>query len=1024
MIDLRILEEDLTTEVAVLDVETGRHGLAWVDSVLDEGGGNFEIPHNSPAVVANPNLFTEGNVIQVRDSGTPLFAWEVERPRRDAGNVSDRISVAGPGALALLRHARVYLSGPQARLRNRQRLFGWQSIDFDDTAWDSPIDHSGGTQGNPDLAVRDGHPEEWPDPDAEWIWSEAVDGNGSHPVGNVYFRRTLDVDNTPIAAGLARLFITGDNRFVAYLDGQQIADGSDWRGFAAVDIELVAGVEHVLAVEVRNTPGGNPNPGGLLVSIMKVYDTEEDEEELGPVLYRSFVGAGGAPHPWRILGYPAEVPGVTHGFVLDSLMAEAAARGVQGFDVIGWDFDAVVDSNGVPWSDQIEFVAQAGNDTVLTVADRMRDWPVEFRMDPATFTFQAFQRAGTDRGQTPEGGASTVTVPIDTMQGRTWEADGETFDVLLVETQREWAETPSPSPPSGRREGFLSMAQSPTLSLALKQAEQVRQKYATRREQVTFRTSSGIAVPQPHVDYFLGDVIEAGTLLEVTDQAWTLGDLRIDTVSAALAPGGHIVWTHQAVDAKLKSTLEKLLTTREALGDGTLGGRTKLSTSPMGVDRSGSTTASRRGGGGGGAADPRTITVEASDVPIPEDGTLISWQRITSPIHWFRMDAPADDEPRELPAPASAVWLGRLELEWDADELEPEVTPSTIDYPFRGGGEVSMKVNGLYVWPVGDGATAPSAREGIHRRFESVLPALLLLKDDKVTIELDHGTAEERTLARALLTLTLVEPLDGSQEGSAPGQTPVDEIGGDPEAVCTNGPSLWVRFRGGDDDAENMLADYLDADDNLCAPGAVHSGEPFIFDDGPYGDASYAAENPDGQFSNSGSQQYQRQNMTNVATMIARVRVDTNTSSGSTGWLVAPTGASGASSSESPAMGIRRSNPNGVIVRYRSVSYAVSIPADGGYHMIGVTLEGDSSGGRIVIYADGKLVHDEPVADAISPSPNNWRFFRGVDTFGGAFEPARFAGVAEVVAWPNSRRLTRLELGSAMAALAREGVLT
>ena len=1021
-IDLRILEDDLTTEVAVLDVDSARHGLEWVDSILDQGGGNFKIPHNSPAIIANPGLFAEGNVIQIREDSTPLFAFEIERPRRDAGDVSDRISVAGPGALALLDHALVYAPREQEALRNRQRVFGWMSTDFDDTGWDSPIDHSGGTQGNPDLSVRDGHPEEWPDPDAEWIWSEAVDGNGTHPVGNVYFRRTLDVDNTVDAAGPARIFITADNRFVAYFDGEQVATGRDWRGFATIDVDLVPSVEHVLAVEVRNTPGGNPNPGGLLVSIVKVFDTEDDEE-LGQILYRSFTGTGGFPHPWKVLGYPGQVPGVTHGFVLKTLFDEAQARG--SLNALSIDFDEHVDSSGDPWTDEVEVTTQVGNDTVLTVADRMRDWPIEFRMHPGTFTWQAFQRAGTDRGGTPDSGASTVTVDIAKAAGRTWEADGKRYDLLLVETQFAWAEVKDSPPVTNRHEGFLSLAQSPTLSLALQQAEKVRQRYATRREQVTFRTSSGVAaVPHVYDDYHPGDVVVAPTLAEVTDQEWALGDLRVDTVAIQMAAGGHLVATHQAVDARLTSTLEKLLTTREALGDGTLQGRTKISTSPIG-DGAGRQVAqaTRRGGGGEGAADPRTITVELADVEVPVGGLLLPWQRLTSLLHLVRMDPPANDDPTILPVPAEAVWLPRLELEWHPDELVPVASGYVQQYAFRGGGEVDLKVNGLHVWPVSDGSTSPTPEaEGIHRRFESVLPALYLDKDDQVEVAVDHGDAQPRTLARALLTLTLVEPFDQPADADdAPSTEDVDTIGGNPEAACPNGPNLWVRFRGGDDDAENMLADYLDGDGNLCAPTALHFGEPFIVDaDGPYGDASFRTDS--GGFS--GDQNYTRSALDSVASFITRVRLDPMTGTPETGWIIAPTGGPGVGSSELYSLGMRRDRNLGVNVRFRRTNYPVSMAvSDPGYTMIGVTIEGTLAEPRLLVFKDGKLVHDvltDPTTQG-ELNPSRWRFFTGVDTQGVSLVATRFTGLAEAVAWPWGRRLTRQQLLGAMTNLAREG---
>ena len=723
-IDLRILEDDLTTQVAVLDVDSGRHGLKWVDSILDQGGGNFEIPHNSPAVIADPDLFAEGNVIQIREDGTPLFAFEIERPRRDAGDVSDRISVAGPGALALCDHGRVYLTGDQARLRNRQRVFGWQSIDFDDSAWDDPIPYSGGTQSNPTRSNRSGFPYGWPDPDAEWLWGDEP----PNPVGNDYFRFELDADT--IGPGTYRLSISGDNLFVAYFDGDQIAEGDDWRGFATVELDLVAGVTHVLAVEVRNTRSS----GGLLWSLSE-YDDDEDDP-VGDVVARSIPSAGRSVHN------PADPPGVTHGFVLATLFAEIQARG--SLNALSIDFDADVDSDGVAWADEVEFVVQAGNDTLLTVMDRMRDWPIEFRMDPATFTLQAFQRAGVDRGQTPD--TSTVTIPIDTMQGRTWEADGKTYDVLLVETQYEWAEVDDSPPASNRREGFLSLAQSPTLALALKQAEQVRQLYATRREQVTFRTSSGITVPQPYDDYRLGDIVEAGKLTEVTDQAWTLGDLRIDTVSAALSPGGHIVWTHQAVDARIRSTLEKLLTSREALGDGTLGGRTKISTSPIGGGQRGPSQSARRDGGG----FPATITVETFGQEIPSgEWTALDW---------------VDDVRNNLMSFAGTEVRRPVAGTWHWHDVLVAWQGVGFDSDWKGEGvQLRAMADGEQQWPRGlEQNTAPSRGLPVPAWEKESLPTEAL-PAGLSTLEVLQTSGEPQTVERARGSLSIREPLSVDQ---------------------------------------------------------------------------------------------------------------------------------------------------------------------------------------------------------------------------------------------------------------------
>jgi hypothetical protein len=738
-VDLRVLAPDLTTEVGVLEQA---RAIGWVDSLLDLGAGQFTIPHDAPEVQTTPALLDEGNVVQVRLDGSPVFAWEVERRRRPKGPVWDPVTVTGPGALNLLTHALVYAPRQQERLGSRQRVFGWMSIDYNDSAWTAPLPYSGGTQASPVRTNHNLQPEGWPDPLAEWVWSSAPDGFGNHPVGNSYFRLEIDVAANPSWAGPVKLYITADNAFVAYFDGERVADGQDWRGFAEVEIELVAGTTHVLAVEARNTR----RSGGLLVSGFAV--DEDAEDELGAVLFRTNLTSG-----WRSLDYPANVPGVTHGFVLETVFAEAQARGaLPGISI---DFDEFVDSDGEAWADEVEIVAQVGSDTVLTLAERMREWPVEFRMDPATFTWSAYQQAGTDRGQTPDAPATTVTIPVDRAGELALETEDETYDVLLVQTEFAWGETPSA--PTGRREGFLSLAQSPTLSKALEQAERVRQVWATPREQVTFVTAAE-GLPEPYTDYWVGDVLE-GPLAPTMAAPWQLGDLRVDTIAVRITDGGQLEWVHQSVVRRLLDSVERLLTTRRALGDGTLGGVTTVPTSPVAAGRAGS--ASRQGGGSGAISDPRTITVEADDFEVaPGLGVgSIEWQRETSPTFYTtRFDATLPNT--RLVIPSRAVWRSRIELEWDRSELP---VPSLFADDWRGGGLVRFYYNGFLLWPIGEGETqSPPEVEGRHVRFGQTFPSLEMDDGDTVEFEITHDHADPHTMRHAVATVTLIEPFVGS----------------------------------------------------------------------------------------------------------------------------------------------------------------------------------------------------------------------------------------------------------------------
>lgn len=712
---LRVFDSTLTA-IAVLDQP---YNIGWVDSLLDVGAGEFKVRHDSPVVQANPSLLDKGNVVRVELDETPAFAWEVERRHRRRGETWDEVSVTGPGALNLLNHALVYAPLEQESLGSRQRVFGWQAIDYDDSGWDSPAPYSGGTQESPVRSSRSGHPEGWPDDKAEWIWGADVDGSGNHPVGNVYFRRSIDVDAVGLTPGLARLHVTADNNFVCYFDGEQVATGSDWRGFATVDVEFVAGATHVIAVEARTRSGA----GGLLMTIMELLDDPDDDEELGGVWFRTFTpdvfGGAGTPGPWRTLAYPAEVPGVTHGFVLQTLFDEAKARG--SLTPLTIDFDATVDSAGTAWADEVEVTCQVGNDTVLTVMDRLRDWPVEFRLDPATWTFQAFVTAGADRGGTPDTGMSTVTIPTNRAGELAWESEDDTYDVLLVQSEFAWGEVPDSPPASNRREGFLSLAQSPTLSLALKQAERIRQRWSTPREQVTFVTGA-TGVPVPYDDYFVGDIVEGPSLPSPTG-SWALDDLRIDTVAARITQAGELDWVHESVVVRLVSSMERLLTSREALGDGTLAGRTKVSTAPLGGGL-GVATAGRRGGGEGGGI-PSTITLLASGdygpgiASVEFEFALLE----TSRRNLFPLDVPATD----IELPYSGTWEFTIIYRHDQ-----------VDRDFPGGGVINVLLDGLLVWPLAGESTSATPPEDMAMPEFTGSVTLNAFRGQKVQIRVGH----------------------------------------------------------------------------------------------------------------------------------------------------------------------------------------------------------------------------------------------------------------------------------------------
>ena len=92
-----------------------------------------------------------------------------------------------------------------------------------------------------------------------WIWQPAP-GQGTH---TCYFRKSFDL---PVTGALekARLRLTCDNRYIAYLNGTEVARSSDWRDVKTVDVtaQLRPGA-NILALEGGGEGGLDALSAGL-----------------------------------------------------------------------------------------------------------------------------------------------------------------------------------------------------------------------------------------------------------------------------------------------------------------------------------------------------------------------------------------------------------------------------------------------------------------------------------------------------------------------------------------------------------------------------------------------------------------------------------------------------------------------------------------------------------------------------------------------------------------------------------------
>ena len=117
-------------------------------------------------------------------------------------------------------------------------------------------------------------------PDATWIYSEALDGNGSSPTGTKTFTQTFNIVGTPANSSLD---IAADNMYTVTVNGNLIdtgTSGTDLNNFASADSWVIPAADlltgaNTISITVTNpaedpvthVPFGNPNPGGLLYKL-------------------------------------------------------------------------------------------------------------------------------------------------------------------------------------------------------------------------------------------------------------------------------------------------------------------------------------------------------------------------------------------------------------------------------------------------------------------------------------------------------------------------------------------------------------------------------------------------------------------------------------------------------------------------------------------------------------------------------------------------------------------------------------
>lgn len=267
MSGLRFQVFDPTNTTFLGELTTASDG-EFVDEYNGPGYGKVKVLLDS----TDADLLIRDRVVRVLYEGSARFSWLIEKLDRTLADRTGQqwLEISGRGLLAWLEDAVVYPQGGLRETSAEERPFNYASEDGPwktSVTWSAPV----GVRWENDTSPRAGLPANWPDKEAQWIWSSDPDDR-TVPEGTVnYFRSTFTLtDRTRV-----RFFATADNHFEMYLDGSLVMSSERFTENAPSFAQQVSYVTalgegtHTIAARVRNGKPWEQND----VSIDK--DTDE-----------------------------------------------------------------------------------------------------------------------------------------------------------------------------------------------------------------------------------------------------------------------------------------------------------------------------------------------------------------------------------------------------------------------------------------------------------------------------------------------------------------------------------------------------------------------------------------------------------------------------------------------------------------------------------------------------------------------------------------------------------------------------
>lgn len=459
------------------------------------GSWSFDIPRDDPILTSKPQLLNYGNIVRFFVDGVKRKACLLEGKgpvnlsAEEGGGRVWRLS--GRGCLAWLEKSSVYPEYPLKRDTADERSFDYGSVQnpiwYDASQWHTPL----GVAKSSNTSIRDPFPRDWPDSQAQWLWS-SPGPNVDTPPGYNFFRGGFSLASETLVS----IYAAGDDAMELQLDSEVILQAGyrQWVRPAVWTGYLSAGY-HLLAAWVYNhgTSSGGNTAGGFICSVIKV-------DRNGKAL---FTIKRSVPSGFLVYN-EANAPGWFPAGILKKTVGEAIARGCVGVGNLVFGFTDDTDYDGNAWLQRHNMSFPIATTNLLDLTARLCEHDFDVDVSP-DLVLRAWRSRGVDR--TTGSGKVVLTNQLEN------EATGSISRIrnhALVRHKRGWMQVVDSTSEStwGRCETGLTLGNAGSDAQADRTARASFED--TKDPEVTISVQgSSVKGPQPWANFDMYDLLWA-----------------------------------------------------------------------------------------------------------------------------------------------------------------------------------------------------------------------------------------------------------------------------------------------------------------------------------------------------------------------------------------------------------------------------------------------------------------------------------------------------------------------------------